>query len=294
MTGATSLSRIVAPLTAEAFLSRYAKRSAVHLRGESARFEDLVPLGGLPAIVKRGAAENVDVVRSGIGQPLEGGDVDTVLEEAGAGSCALRIRRAQSIDDGLRALAVGLATELDEEVNVNLYWSQGDAAGLAPHRDPYDVLVVQVLGSKRWTLLGGDGFDDLPLATRDDVVCGTRGELDLAAGGVLYLPAGLRHQARMASPEPSFHLTVGIHAKSQRAVIEWLMAEADGAVERGAMDSEVEIDATIASVGDAVLALAGASDRLTRFRAHCRALQYERTIATPREHERLAWRRSRS
>ena len=56
-------------------------------------------------------------------------------------------------------------------VQANAYLSPPNAAGLNPHRDLHDVIVVQLEGDKCWDVEG-------------------LGEVRLGEGDVLYLPAG--------------------------------------------------------------------------------------------------------
>jgi bifunctional lysine-specific demethylase and histidyl-hydroxylase NO66 len=89
-------------------------------------------------------------------------------------------------------------------VQANAYLTPAGAAGLGRHRDTHDVLVLQVLGAKRWDV------DDL-------------GDLTLAAGDVLYLPTGTGHAAA-AQETLSLHLTIGLlrdtYAAAMRRVVD--------------------------------------------------------------------------
>ena len=71
---------------------------------------------------------------------------------------------------------------------VHAYVSAAGSKALPTHTDVGDILVVQLSGTKRWTL-GGDMV------------------LDMAPGDALWLPAGLEHSAR-ARDETSVHLTI--------------------------------------------------------------------------------------
>lgn len=99
--------------------------------------------------------------------------------------------------------AAALEAEISHPVQVNAYLTPSGAAGLAPHSDSHDVLAVQLHGSKVWTV---DGL----------------GELELATGDVLYVPAGTRHSAA-TQDRSSLHLTVGIIRTTYRAVLDRLL-----------------------------------------------------------------------
>jgi Cupin superfamily protein len=98
----------------------------------------------------------------------------------------------------------------------NIYLSPRNAQGFKTHYDSHDVFVLQVSGSKHWTLydtlielpLRGQGFD------ADKHIPGppTR-ELTIHAGDVFYCPRGLFHSAR-ATDEVSLHITLGLIGKT--------------------------------------------------------------------------------
>lgn len=100
--------------------------------------------------------------------------------------------------------AAELEGEISHPVQVNAYLTPPGAAGLAAHADGHDVLAVQLHGTKGWTV---DGL----------------GELQLAAGDVLYVPAGTRHSAA-TQDRSSLHLTIGIIRTTYRAVLDRLLA----------------------------------------------------------------------
>jgi ribosomal protein L16 Arg81 hydroxylase len=98
----------------------------------------------------------------------------------------------------------------------NVYLSPPNAQGFKTHFDSHDVFVLQVSGSKLWTLydtgivlpLRGQAFDPekhMPGAP-------TR-EFTLHAGDLLYCPRGLYHSAR-STDETSLHITLGLIAKT--------------------------------------------------------------------------------
>jgi hypothetical protein len=124
-----------------------------------------------------------------------------------------------SVEQYVRAVGT-LARSIDVELNfptqVNTYITPPESAGLVPHYDDHDVLILQIRGSKTWHLyVDADlpphkiqrdqdhavAIDNLPVPT----------DLRLEAGDVLYVPRGRVHDAETGE-EPSIHLTVGIHA----------------------------------------------------------------------------------
>jgi ribosomal protein L16 Arg81 hydroxylase len=86
------------------------------------------------------------------------------------------------------------------------------AKGFKAHYDTHDVFVLQVVGSKQWTLYGTPV--ELPLTAQDfDSSVHERGEptleFELQAGDLAYIPRGVVHDAR-SGDSASLHITVGV------------------------------------------------------------------------------------
>ena len=98
----------------------------------------------------------------------------------------------------------------------NIYLSPPRAQGFKTHFDSHDVFVLQVSGSKLWTLY--DTGIALPLRSQafdpDKHAPGppTR-EFTLHAGDLFYCPRGLYHSAR-STDEASLHITLGLIGKT--------------------------------------------------------------------------------
>jgi hypothetical protein len=111
-----------------------------------------------------------------------------------------------------------LARELGHPVQINAYITPPENQGFAAHYDTHDVFVLQVAGSKRWTIHRPVIDDPLPTQTwehrRAQVAARATEEplIDtlLRPGDALYLPRGFLHSA-VAQGEVSIHLTVGVH-----------------------------------------------------------------------------------
>ncbi|WP_462418922.1 cupin domain-containing protein [Kytococcus sp. Marseille-QA3725] len=116
-------------------------------------------------------------------------------------------------------LARTLGDELGHPVQVNAYVTPPQNQGFTPHHDVHDVFVLQVHGTKQWTLhepviehpLRDQPWDSVreqvaALAEQDEPLVDTVVE----PGDVLYLPRGTIHAAQ-ALGGISAHLTVGVH-----------------------------------------------------------------------------------
>lgn len=144
----------------------------------------------------------------------------------------------------LARFAADLEHAASHPVQANAYLTPPGSRGLAPHRDGHDVLVLQLHGTKRWTVEG-------------------LGQPEVPTGDVLYLPAGTLHSATTGD-HASLHVTIGILRTTYRAVLERLVA-ADGSLDRPlplgyAAAPADELEAGLAVALDAVRALVDGVD----------------------------------
>jgi ribosomal protein L16 Arg81 hydroxylase len=105
-----------------------------------------------------------------------------------------------------------LESEFSFPFQTNVYVTPPGAQGAKPHYDTHDVFVLQVAGSKKWTIFGTPV--ELPLAGQSfdaqvhEVGAATL-EFELEAGDVAYVPRGVAHEAR-STDTISLHITAGI------------------------------------------------------------------------------------
>ena len=99
----------------------------------------------------------------------------------------------------------------------NAYVSFGGTGSFGAHWDTHDVVVLQLVGRKRWRV--GPPTFPLPLpahtSRRSGEAAPSFSALDvlLEAGDLLYLPRGWWHEVTPLA-EPSLHLSVGIYVPS--------------------------------------------------------------------------------
>lgn len=116
----------------------------------------------------------------------------------------------------LAALCRAVEKTFSSHFQTNVYLSPPHAQGFKTHFDSHDVFVLQVSGSKLWTLY--DTAIALPLRGQvfdpDKHTPGlpTR-EFTLYAGDLFYCPRGLYHSAR-STDETSLHITLGLIGKT--------------------------------------------------------------------------------
>jgi hypothetical protein len=175
-----------------------------------------------------------------------------------------------------------LTAEIGHPAQVNGYLTPSTAQGFSAHYDTHDVFVLQVAGSKHWTV--HPPVLDLPfpeeLSDRRRAAIASRTteepflDTDLAPGDALYLPRGWLHSAR-AGAEPTLHLTVGVHALTRRdvfdAVVDGLRADESlrtslpfGHQGRLAEAVDVVLDVLRNASADSDLAAAAVSAKLAR------------------------------
>ena len=124
-----------------------------------------------------------------------------------------------------------LAAELGHPVQINAYVTPPQNQGFAAHYDVHDVFVLQVAGSKRWTIhepVLADPLPGQPWESRREEVAARAAEdepvltAQLQPGDALYLPRGTIHSA-LAMGSASIHLTVGVHPITRRHLVEQLV-----------------------------------------------------------------------
>jgi ribosomal protein L16 Arg81 hydroxylase len=123
-----------------------------------------------------------------------------------------------------------LAAELGHPVQINAYVTPPESRGFAPHYDVHDVFVLQISGSKRWTIhepVVEAPLDNQPWETVRDQVAERAAQAPLIdvvlePGDALYLPRGTIHAAA-AQGETSIHLTVGVHPVTRYQLVRHLL-----------------------------------------------------------------------
>lgn len=104
----------------------------------------------------------------------------------------------------------------------NIYLTPPGAQGFRTHYDTHDVLVLQVVGEKKWRLYPGQ---PVPRPTRRTpwpgnlTPGGEATELTLKQGETLYVPRGVLHDAAAQDDQASLHITIGLMDPSFAAVL---------------------------------------------------------------------------
>jgi bifunctional lysine-specific demethylase and histidyl-hydroxylase NO66 len=121
-----------------------------------------------------------------------------------------------------------LEQSLGHPIQANAYLTPPGAAGLAPHHDTHDVFVLQLAGTKHWTIREPTVELPLPRHASDHEAAAAQPvlfEADLHPGDTLYLPRGFVHSAA-AQQGVSLHLTIGVLATTAHDVLRELVEAA--------------------------------------------------------------------
>lgn len=136
------------------------------------------------------------------------------------GGASLILDAVDTLHPPVARAAEDLTRFVHEPVQVNLYAVWGDRQGFETHWDDHDVFVVQVAGTKRWTVHGPGLRHPLKRELTPDNQCpeGVVWEGTLEAGQVLHVPRGWWHGVR-GTGDVSLHLTFGF---ARRTGLDWL------------------------------------------------------------------------
>jgi len=134
----------------------------------------------------------------------------------------LVVSQFQELHPPLMHFCRGLEQVFLHGVQANIYLTPPGAQGFRTHYDTHDVLVLQVVGEKKWRLFPGQ---PVPRPTRRTPWPGNlapEGEattLTLKPGETLYVPRGVLHDAAAQDDAASLHITIGLMDPSFATVL---------------------------------------------------------------------------
>jgi hypothetical protein len=235
-------------MAADAFAQRHWGRVPLLARAvDPGAFADLLDLDGIDELLSRRAlrtpfirlARNGEVVDSrsftgpgGVGAEI-GDQVrdDRVAALFGEGTTVV-LQALHRTWPAVADFAAALTAELGHPVQANAYVTPPSSRGFSAHYDVHDVFVLQLAGSKHWTVhapVHADPLRNQPWNDRSAAVAararddGPALDTVLEPGDALYLPRGWLHAAT-ALGGVSAHLTVGVHVVTRYALVEALTA----------------------------------------------------------------------
>lgn len=229
-----SLEWLISPASREVFFSEYwEKQPLVVRRSQPDYFTRLLSLDEVDRAITTLDRHHPDIT-------LKNADEAVALEEYVTGDNSVDIVKVyQLFEQGstiilsyldtvvpaLTAFCQSLENEFSFPFQTNVYLTPARAKGFKPHYDTHDVFVLQVIGSKQWTIYGTPVH--LPFADQDfDSAVHERGaptlEFELEAGDLAYIPRGFVHDAR-SGERVSLHITAGILSYTWTdLLLEWI------------------------------------------------------------------------
>lgn len=213
---------LIDPLATAEFERDYYERRLIHIQREaSPYYDELLSVADLDQVLGTHSAKHPDI-------SLVRGDGDVARDEYTNSSGRIQpLDVARLFDSGatvifrqlqdrvptLAGLCVALGKCFSSRAQTNVYLTPADAQGFAPHWDTHDVFVLQVSGTKRWSIY--DTKVKLPLRgqrfERGTLPGDVSAEFELGPGSAVYLPRGLMHSAR-STDQVSLHITLGLTA----------------------------------------------------------------------------------
>lgn len=224
-----SFEELVAPTGVEDFFARVWEREPLRVhRDDPGYYATLLTLDDLDRLLAEGGLQHpaVRLVRDGEQLPVRsytrdqpwGGAsfvravvVERVLAAHREGATVV-FQALHRNHAPLARLCRSLESRFAHRFQTNVYLTPPGERGLGVHFDRHDVFVLQVHGSKRWTVWPAA----VELSSRDSGAGAAVGEPDeplfaatLTAGDLLYLPRGVPHRAE-ALDDTSVHVALGV------------------------------------------------------------------------------------
>ena len=225
------------------FLDRYWTRAPLHHAGaDPAAFADLLSVEDVDRFVASSSPRlpTFRLVRDGRpldpstytrtakvgGQAVAGmGDPGRIFDELRSGATIV-LQGLQRSWAPLTRFCRALELELSHGVQANAYVTPAGSRGLGVHYDTHDVFVLQLAGTKAWTIhepVLADPLASQPWKGTADDAGPPVLSVDLQAGDCLYVPRGFLHSAR-AQEALSAHLTIGVVTTTWHDVVRELVA----------------------------------------------------------------------
>lgn len=215
-----SLDWLIDPTSKQQFFQEYWEaRPLVVKRRQQDYFASLLSLDEVDRALTTLDRKYPDVVLKDARREVTAKDYATgsALDIAGvyqlfAGGSTITLAFLDTVLPSLALFCRSLESELSFPMQANIYLTPPGAQGAKPHYDTHDVFVLQIAGSKKWTIYGTPV--ELPLPGQDfDASIHAIGppalEFELEAGDVAYIPRGVAHDAH-STETVSLHITAGV------------------------------------------------------------------------------------
>lgn len=191
--------------------------------------------GGCKDLLKRTSWELIDgllqspdadvmVVKAGQRWEESRTPTPTEARELHGDGYTLLIRHAERQDEELATIARSFAEDFFGEVDVHLYATPGEAFGFGWHYDVEDVFLLQLEGTKEYSLRKNTVnpwpvLDNMPEDLRYERELMPMMKCELAAGDWLYIPHGYWHMGEAKSDAVS--MAVGVMSTTALDVLDY-------------------------------------------------------------------------
>ena len=220
-----TLEQLLAPLTLDEFLDQTLSGGLRRIDGAGAA-ERMALLGPDPRAVLIGAFHLAPKLTFHSANPLgpapslqgiaDAAEFRARIGQFHARNYSVRFPELRPLWPQLDRLARALELLLHQPVTTSAFWSLGGMR--APvHYDDHDLLVVQLLGDKRWYVASSSELPNTWRSVPQTVELGTHTTFDVHPGDVVYLPRGTLHS--VASEAESLHLSIGFTPLTLREAI---------------------------------------------------------------------------
>lgn len=201
----------------KAFESNPSTRVHAHARGVLPDCSDLIGLGDVEATTRFSPPIQPKTIRLN----FFGMDVDPVeyLDDSGyydfarilhchRGGATVVFNQSHWFVGPVFHVKRALEEVVGCRVGINAYITPPNARGFRNHVDEHDVFVIQISGSKAWTISGVPPYREGRFCLKDWETPQEETVI-MNPGDVLYVPEGVAHCARTHGEERSIHLTCG-------------------------------------------------------------------------------------
>ena len=219
------LSQLLGAVPLRLFMEEHYLKLPFSLPGGCAH---LTSLGDWERIGRLLAAQDADVVVGSGGQRYTGNTPRSTAEaqEVLSTGNTIGIRRAHRHDPSLAALAGEFRGAFAAPIDIHLYCTPANHPGFGWHYDAEEVFVLQLRGSKEWSLRKNTVnpwplVETLPQDMRYEREIMPLVRCKLHAGDWLYIPSGYWHKTESGA-EVSVSLSVGVLAPAAIDVYDFL------------------------------------------------------------------------
>lgn len=225
--GASALDELFWPITTLDFLQRY--RGTGHfflIRDRTDYYESIFALDDLDRClaVANGNKKTLItlVAAAGSGRKTVEGPVTESMHDLAykqfAQGDTIRLIGIENLSPTVRELALRINGEIGVKAHVNAYLTPASSQGFSVHFDYHDVFILQISGSKVWSIYDPIHRDPVDLdfakvwnaTPESEAGLVLREERILKAGDLLYIPRGFYHKAKTSNAH-SLHLTVSLN-----------------------------------------------------------------------------------